>query len=130
MDGIGELVNLEHFDVQVINVLTSTCNVVVPCLTIPTEVGKLSKLSTMRICGHKVYGSIPTEIGRLSHLEVLTIYGTSLDGLIPTELSFLNLTFLNLQDNPTLRGSVNLPGAKVLLGGTPHVQCYQETVYF
>ena len=126
LDGIGDLVNLQELSITAVT--TCCAKDVLPCLTIPTEVGKLSKLSKMGFFGRKIYGSIPAEIGRLSRLYALSIAETSLDCVIPTELSLMNLTFLNLKDNPTLRGSINLPGAEIYLSGTPHVQDYQNRV--
>jgi hypothetical protein len=121
LGGVGELVALRQliidFSSKHLSHATTRC-------TIPTEVGKLTKLRLMRIGGDNVSGRIPTEIGLLTRLETLHLVDTALSGVIPTELGLLsqlrNLGFLGCAD---LRGVVHLPGCSIIsLGGTPNVR--------
>jgi len=120
LGGVGELVALREL---VIDFSAKHLSPTTRC-TIPTEVGKLTKLRLMRIGGDNVAGRIPTEIGLLTKLETLHLVNTALSGVIPTELGLLsqlrNLGFLGCAD---LCGVVHLPGCSIMsLRGTPNVR--------
>ena len=67
---------------------------------IPTELGRLSNLTSLNLGGNDLTGPIPTELGELVSLTGLWLYSNSLTGPIPTELGRLsNLTNLNLANN-------------------------------
>jgi hypothetical protein len=118
LDGLGELRNLTDLGMEILTPKNTLC-----FLTIPTEVGKLVKLTRMRICGN-VYGFIPKEIGQLTDLTSLSLHGTHLSGFLPTELGLLtNLKFLNLKHNQELCGSIpRTLRTPTFLSGTPNVQ--------
>ena len=68
--------------------------------TLPTELGSLSNLQSLEINFNDLTGTIPAELGDLSTLRTLNLYGNDLSGAIPTELgSLANLTRLSLGAN-------------------------------
>jgi hypothetical protein len=122
LDGVGDLVNLKRIKIVVVSD-DEACN---ERFTIPTDVGKLSKLVGLYFSGLNVSGRIPTEIGLLTKLEVLDFRGTSLSGVIPSELCLLtSLRFCTLIGNRNLRGTLHLPGQYINTDGTPHVHHIQ-----
>ena len=73
---------------------------------IPTELAQLADLTILLLGGNQLTGTIPTELGNLSNLTLLSLYNNKLDGTIPAELGNLsNLTFLALHANQ-LSGSI------------------------
>jgi len=65
--------------------------------TIPPEIGKLSRLTTLSLYGNKLTGTIPPEIGKLSRLTTLYLSENELTGTIPPKLT--NLTSLKVDNN-------------------------------
>jgi Leucine-rich repeat (LRR) protein len=55
--------------------------------SIPTTIGKLSKLSILY--GGSLGGTIPTEIGNCTSLKELVLNGDDLESTIPTEIGML-----------------------------------------
>jgi len=53
---------------------------------LPSEMGSLTKLTTLRLSDSAVGGTVPQEFSNLSNLETLWIVRTSLTGSIPDEL--------------------------------------------
>lgn len=113
----GATVPAEFFDITTlttISVITGGLNVLQPDIVdltnleflwlieegfsfgdpIPSYLGQLSNLTTLRLSGMGMTGSIPTELGDLTSLERLILGFNSLSGSLPT--SFENLT--NLQE--------------------------------
>lgn len=66
---------------------------------IPTEIGHLLWLETLRLEKKNLQGTIPTEINRLENLHILSLDHNKLRGTIPTEVGDLPLTFFSLWDN-------------------------------
>ena len=68
---------------------------------IPSEIGYLTNLTTLQLCGNQLTGSIPEEIGNLTNLTELWIANhPQLSGSIPEEIGNLtNLTYLYLFEN-------------------------------
>ena len=67
---------------------------------LPAELGSLSNLEGLKLCGNPLTGEIPSELGNLSNLEYLTLYNNQLTGKIPSELGNLsNLEDLFLEGN-------------------------------
>ena len=65
---------------------------------IPSELGKLSALQSLKLSGNDLSGYIPLELGSLARLEKLFLHSNSLTGPIPLELGRLtNLEELILQ---------------------------------
>lgn len=58
--------------------------------TIPTGIGKLTNLLTLRITYSKYGGQLPTELGLLTSLKDFVLESTSFTGTLPTELSNLS----------------------------------------
>ena len=57
--------------------------------TIPTELGKCSKLIEAQIYTNWFTGSVPTEIGSLTDLTYFSVEDNALTGPIPTEFGLL-----------------------------------------
>jgi hypothetical protein len=76
--------------------------------SIPPELGNLTALWGLQLCGNQLTGSIPPELGNLTSLEVLALESNQLTGSIPPELSNLTaLQGLALSSNQ-LTGSIPL----------------------
>ena len=88
--------------------------------TIPTELGKLTELSSLDLNGNRLTGEIPADLGRLSKLAALHLHDNRLQGRIPPELGQLtNLGQLFLYGN-RLEGTIpselgNLSNLEALL---------------
>ena len=68
--------------------------------TIPSELGDLTSLTSLRLYGNELSGQIPTQLRNLANLEILSLGRNQLDGNIPKELGSLsNLTGLWLDQN-------------------------------
>ncbi|MEP1095807.1 MAG: T9SS type A sorting domain-containing protein [Cyclobacteriaceae bacterium] len=68
--------------------------------SLPSEIGDLSKLASLKLRLNQLIGSIPTEIGELADLTFLDLAGNQLVGTIPVELAnLMNLRDLNLSFN-------------------------------
>ena len=66
---------------------------------IPPELGQLSNLEELSLSGDRL-GTIPAELGQLSRLRRLALVGNQLTGPIPAELGQMsNLRRLHLQNN-------------------------------
>jgi len=74
--------------------------------TIPTEIGRLSSLSSMSLFINSLTGTIPTEIGRLSSLRTMYVYSNRLTGTIPTEIGHLSSLLLTFLDRNSLDGTM------------------------
>ncbi len=67
---------------------------------IPSELGNLTFLSSLRLYGNQLSGEIPSEMGDLSNLRYLELNHNQLSGQIPSELGNLfKLETLSLQSN-------------------------------
>ena len=70
---------------------------------LPTELGLLTELRTLRLPANSLSGPIPTQLGLLQRLEVLDLYANQLEGDMPSELAALrNLRLLYLQNEHLL----------------------------
>ena len=58
--------------------------------SIPSELGNLTELTTLRLYNNSLTGSIPSELGNLTELTTLYLDNNTLSGSIPTQLG--NLT--------------------------------------
>ena len=68
--------------------------------TIPSELGRLSKLTRLWLSGNELSGSIPAALGNLTALKDLDLSNNQFTGPIPRELGNLpKLTDLNLSRN-------------------------------
>ena len=68
--------------------------------SIPSELGNLSKLTTLELQSNQLTGEIPSELGNLSNLSALYLWENDLSGEIPSELGNLSsLTVLDLPGN-------------------------------
>ena len=85
--------------------------------SIPSELGRLTNLTTLDLAFNSLSGSIPSELGSLINLTELNLSDNSLSGSIPPELgSLINLTNLYLNDN-ILRQSLNNIDAQLRTSG-------------
>ena len=67
---------------------------------IPPELGQLTKLSGLDLALNQLTGEIPSELGQLTKLSTLNLFANQLTGEIPSELGQLTkLTFLELSSN-------------------------------
>ncbi|KAK4284029.1 hypothetical protein QN277_000916 [Acacia crassicarpa] len=87
---------------------------------IPPEIGELTNLNELELGVNNLTGQIPKEIGKLRNLEFLSIFLNHLSGLIPQEIGMLsNLSELYLGENTFLTEGIpsslgNLTKLKVL----------------
>ena len=67
---------------------------------IPSEIGQLTNLATLKLQYNELTGSIPPEIGNLTSLVKLDLRYNNLSGSIPTEVwSLISLKELRIQKN-------------------------------
>ena len=125
LNGVSELSNLTE-----LSMLYGTdyiCGNIYTCdngVVLPSELGNLSKLTTLCFEGRPFCGRIPTELGKLQGLKSLSLRTTSLTHTVPTELGALsNLEHLDLQQSRLLSGDLpNFSYVKhVFVDGTPHL---------
>lgn len=86
---------------------------------IPPELGTLTNLTILRICGFNLSGDIPADIGKLVNLQELKLESNNLTGGIPAELGNLTqLVALDLGQNrlfgPIPKELANLAQLQVL----------------
>jgi len=78
--------------------------------SIPSELGNLQQLTSLRLGKNHFSSSIPSDIANLKYLEHLALEHNDLTGTMPTEMTFLfNLTELDLSGNANLEGELILP---------------------
>ena len=61
--------------------------------TLPSGMGSMTSLQTMKLYANSLYGSIPSSFGSLSELQVLNLLRNGLGGSVPA--TFGSLTALN-----------------------------------
>ena len=89
---------------------------------IPSEIGQLTNLETLKLQYNELTGSIPPEIGNLTNLVKLDLRYNNLSGSIPTEVwSLINLKELRIQKNQ-LSGTI--PSAIGNLTELTHLYLY------
>lgn len=112
---LGEMTNLEHVYLRRNNLNAHLNFIKSPALhnikelwldgnfisqTIPSHIGKLTKLESLSIANAKLTGTLPSEMGNLSALRRVWLSNNGLSGSVPSELSRLSsLELLKLQDN-------------------------------
>ena len=74
--------------------------------TIPSWIGKLTRLQVLLLAGNKFEGAIPEAIGDLSSLKVLHLGGNALTESIPSSLGKLNALEHLVLDNNALQGEL------------------------
>ena len=67
--------------------------------TIPTTIGKVTTLRSIRLVTNVLDGPLPSEIGLLANLTNLELQNNFLSGTIPPEVAALNITNFNLTGN-------------------------------
>ena len=68
--------------------------------TIPSEIGLLTRMTSLDIYGDTVFGTIPSTMGRLTKLKYLRIEDSQLNGTFPSALENLTqLEWLSLKNN-------------------------------
>jgi len=89
---------------------------------IPSEIGQLTNLVTLKLQYNELTGSIPPEIGNLTSLVKLDLRYNNLSGSIPTEVwSLISLTELRIQKN---QFSGTIPSAIGNLTELTHLYLY------
>ena len=89
---------------------------------IPSEIGQLTNLATLKLQYNELTGSIPPEIGNLTNLVKLDLRYNNLSGSIPTEVwSLTSLKELRIQKNQ-LSGTI--PSAIGNLTELTHLYLY------
>ena len=89
---------------------------------IPSEIGQLTNLATLKLQYNELTGSIPPEIGNLTSLVKLDLRYNNLSGSIPTEVwSLISLKELRIQKNQ-LSGTI--PSAIGNLTELTHLYLY------
>jgi len=93
---------------------------------LPSSIGNLQKLGTLRLAVNQLSGSIPSSIGNLVNLKRLNLYSNQLSGSIPSSIGNLaNLQVLVLDGNQ-LNGAIpsslgNLVNLQMLDLGSNHL---------
>ncbi len=68
--------------------------------TLPSELGNLTNLTSLKLYENQLSGTIPSELGNLTNLDHLYLFSNQLSGSIPSELGDLtDLTDLRLNGN-------------------------------
>src|SRR6266496_1457174 len=68
--------------------------------SIPSSIGNLVNLKRLNLYSNQLSGSIPSSIGNLANLQVLVLNGNQLNGAIPSSLgNLVNLQMLDLGSN-------------------------------
>ena len=89
---------------------------------IPSEIGQLTNLATLKLQYNELTGSIPPEIGNLTNLVKLDLRYNNLSGSIPTEVwSLISLKELGIQKN---QFSGTIPSAIGNLTELTHLYLY------
>ena len=95
--GMDTLSELTYLEIEATTCCTLRTELFGP---IPAELGKLSKLTQLRLRYNQLTGTIPVELGALTNLTQLWLYSNQLTGTIPIELGALaKLTQLRLHSN-------------------------------
>ena len=71
--------------------------------TIPSEIARLSRLTSLSLSSSNLSGQVPTELGRLTGLTLLDLGYNQLTGTLPSELALL--TNLDTSLNATLESN-------------------------
>ena len=75
--------------------------------TLPTEIGRLTSVTMLRLTYNGLTGSIPTELGLLTELSDLRLSQTSLSGSLPTEIGRMtSMKLFRLGAIENLTGSI------------------------
>ncbi|CAB9526020.1 Leucine Rich Repeat [Seminavis robusta] len=75
-------------------------------MTLPSEIGLLSELSSLYLIDRKLDGTVPKQLGHLTDLKFLTLKGNSIAGTMHPELFDLtNLISLDIEANQ-MKGSL------------------------
>ena len=97
---IGNLLNLKFLDISYTEWEGGFGSTGGMSGILPSELGNLTQLVTLKISAQNATGSIPSTLGYLKDLEVLDLYGNNFSGSIPSELGkLLKLKYLNLGFN-------------------------------
>ncbi|CAM6068659.1 unnamed protein product, partial [Sphagnum tenellum] len=100
---IGQLINLDYL---VLSHNSLTGNIPNTICSIPPELARLTKLTTLDLSCNLLNGSIPAELGEVHKLQALNLAYNRLTGQIPPQLGDItSLTKLNLNGN-MLSGSI------------------------
>ncbi|ORY52888.1 L domain-like protein [Rhizoclosmatium globosum] len=76
---------------------------------IPPELGTLSRLKKLHLCGCHLIGRIPPELGHLASLTSVLLADNQLEGPVPSEWGQMNLRGCDLRDNLNLSYPFQIP---------------------
>lgn len=78
--------------------------------TLPTEIGRMTAMSSFLLAENALSGTLPTEIGRMRETELLGLWTNAFEGTIPVEISALTkLTNLYLCEYSYCKGHTYHP---------------------
>ena len=60
--------------------------------SVPSQLGRLTALTTLALHGNRLSGSLPSQLGLLTALTTLYLHGNDLGGSLPSQLGRLNPT--------------------------------------
>jgi len=85
--------------------------------SLPTTLGNLQNLVTLKVSNSSLIGALPSEMGLLSNLEIVQLNNNELTGSIPSQVSesLTNLVILDLYSN-LLTGAIPLEAMTKLEG--------------
>jgi len=92
--------------------------------TIPTEFGKLKKLSEFMMENNTLSGTLPTEMTEMSLLEKFTVQDNKISGTIPDAIG--DITFLNYWDTFGNKMEGDIPASIEKLGSLDYLYIQNE----
>jgi hypothetical protein len=74
--------------------------------TLPTQIGRLTLLTSVNLVSSALKGTLPSQIGKLTKLELLGFRDNLLTGTLPALTALTNLETLSVAENAGLSGNI------------------------
>ena len=82
--------------------------------TMPSELGRLTRLRTLALHSNRVSASMPSELGRLNQLHYLDLHSNALSGAIPSHIAHINPAYCNLVQDQAPLPATSIDGSSAL----------------